>query len=68
MLDTMHFFYEKNHLEGRSEGDDPHCGSHGDAHDPLAHRGVCVVPGPPEELDPSQVIRGVDHLPHQTWG
>ena len=26
---------------------------------------IRVVPGPPEELDPRDVVRSVDHLPHQ---
>ena len=57
----------ENHLKRRCECDDPDSGAHRHAEDPLSHRGISVVPGPPEELDPGEVIRGVDHLPHQTW-
>ena len=53
------------HLEGGGEGDDPDGGAHGDPEQAVGDGGVRVVPGPPEVLDTSQVVRGVDHLTHQ---
>jgi len=31
----------------------------------LSDGSVSVVPGPPQELDPRDVVRSVDHLPHE---
>ena len=55
-----------SHLEAGGEGDDPDRGPDGDPEQSVSDGSVRVVPGPPEELDPRDVVRSVDHLPHQT--